>query len=146
MKILELKEEKLEIVPKNRIEDAAKFYSSMKYGGLTRCRRFCANSHLVVYCRVDNKIVGAIRATSDEVRFAYLIDLFVNPKYRKKGIGSSLLRSTCKYYGEMKVDYIELDTDPDDLGLNEFYKKCGLEEEKKSKVFYWKYKNNIKNE
>lgn len=140
MKLFELKNGKLENVPQDKIEELAKFYSSMKYGDLARCRKFCANSHLVAYYRINNKIVGAIRATSDEVRFAYLIDLFVNQKYRKRGIGSSLLLALCKYYGKMKIDYIELDTDPADPGLNKFYKKCGLEEEKKSKVFYWKHK------
>lgn len=46
----------------------------------------------------------------------------------------------------MKIDYIELDTDPADPGLNSFYEKCGLEEEKKSKVFYWKHKKKMKKE
>jgi ribosomal protein S18 acetylase RimI-like enzyme len=140
MKILELKNGNLENAPKDAINEVAKYYSAMRYGNLARCRKFCANSNLIAFYCVNDKIVGAIRSTSDEVRFAYLIDLFVHPDFRKKGIGSSLLIAICQYYGKMKIDYIELDTDPADPGLNIFYQKCGLEEEKKSKVFYWKHK------
>lgn len=143
MKIVELKNGKLESVTQDKIKKVAEFYSAMRYGEVKYCLKFCMNSNLIAFYQIDNKIVGVIRATSDEVRFAYLIDLFVNPKYRRKGIGSSLLLALCKYYGEMKIDYIELDTDPADPGLNEFYKKCGLEEEKKSKIFYWDHKTKI---
>jgi len=140
-KLFELKNDNLEEVSEDTLEEVAKFYSVMGYGDLTRCLKFLSNSHLVAFYCADGKIVGAIRATSDEVRFAYLVDLFVHPDCRRRGIGSSLLKSLCQYYGAMKVDYIELDTDPDDPGLSIFYQKCGLEEDRKSKVFYWKHKN-----
>lgn len=143
MKLFELKDGKLEPRPKSNLQEVAQYYSAMRYGDKKRCLKFLTNSNLAAVYRINERIVGAIRATSDEVRFAYLIDLFVHPKSRKKGIGSSLLLALCRYYGEMKVDYIELDTDPADPGLNEFYKKCGLKEEKKSKVFYWNHKTKI---
>jgi hypothetical protein len=85
MKLFELKNGKLEPRPKSNLQEVAHYYSAMRYGDLERCRKFCLNSNLVAFYRVDNKIVGAIRATSDKVRFAYLIDLFVHPKSRKKG-------------------------------------------------------------
>ena len=116
----------------------AKFYSAIGYGDLARCLKFITNSHVVVFYYANSKIIGAIRATSDEVRFAHLLDLFVLPEFRYKGIGSSLLKSLCQYYRGLKVNYIELNTDPRDPNLHIFYKKCGLKEDKKSKVFYFR--------
>ena len=49
------------------------------------------NSALVVGAFHDNVQVGYARVISDKTRFAYILDVYVDESYRKKGIGQLML-------------------------------------------------------
>jgi GNAT superfamily N-acetyltransferase len=40
----------------------------------------------------DNEQIGYSRVVSDKTRFAYILDVYVDDRYRKKGIGQSMIR------------------------------------------------------
>ena len=53
-----------------------------------------ANNSALVVVTYDakNKIVGYLRVISDKTRFAYILDVYVHEKHRKKEIGKSMMR------------------------------------------------------
>jgi len=51
------------------------------------------NPALVVGAFDDNVQVGYARVISDKTRFAYILDVYVDENYRKKGIGQSMINS-----------------------------------------------------
>jgi GNAT superfamily N-acetyltransferase len=40
----------------------------------------------------DNEQIGYARVISDKTRFAYILDVIVDEKYRKQGIGQAMVR------------------------------------------------------
>lgn len=66
---------------------------------------------------VKGAIVGFIHVEKDETppfpsvaphKFASIIDFFVKPQYRKRGMGKALLESAKEWARERRLDYIEL--------------------------------------
>jgi ribosomal protein S18 acetylase RimI-like enzyme len=49
------------------------------------------NSRHVCFARVDGRVIGTGRLLSDGVCNAYLIDVWVSGRYRRRGIGSRLI-------------------------------------------------------
>lgn len=50
------------------------------------------NSTLVVGACSEDELVGYLRVISDRARFAYILDVIVDPGVRKQGIGQGMLR------------------------------------------------------
>lgn len=140
MRIYEFKNEKLILKLKEKVQEIAKFYANFGYGmGQNKiCEKYLKKSDLIIYFSKNNKMVGAVRGLSDGDRFAFPLDLFVDPKYRRMGIGLSLFKAICQYYTKKNIRYIEFTTDPQDPGLEKFYKKLGCKKQKNSFVFEWK--------
>ena len=62
--------------------------------GITRIEveRGFKNSTLVAGAYRDDAQVGCLRVVSDRTRFAYLMDVFVDPEFRSRGLGTALVR------------------------------------------------------
>jgi len=52
----------------------------------------------------DGRQVGFLRVVSDKIRFAYIMDVVVDPEFRKMGIGQKMVKSVLEY-DEMKYIY-----------------------------------------
>lgn len=52
------------------------------------------NSALTVGAFSKKEQVGYLRVISDKTRFAYILDVFVKPEFRKKGIAGRMLNHT----------------------------------------------------
>jgi len=52
-----------------------------------------ANSALVLGLFYRGEQIGYCRAVSDKTRFAYIMDVFVDERYRKKGIGQYIVKN-----------------------------------------------------
>ena len=50
------------------------------------------NSTLVVGAYLNDELVGYLRVISDRVRFAYVLDVIVDSRYQKQGIGQGMVR------------------------------------------------------
>ena len=61
--------------------------------GMNEVRQGAANSALVVgaFTPAGDQI-GYARAISDKTRFAYILDVYVDEKYRKQGIGQEMVK------------------------------------------------------
>ena len=89
--------------------------------------------------KADGKIVGMGRAISDGVSDAYIQDVTVDQAYRKKGIGSGLIRVLAKSLKEEKIGWIGLISEP---GAENFYNALGFEVMKDHTPYILKQENN----
>lgn len=62
------------------------------------------NSALVVGVFIGDRQIGYARAISDKTRFAYILDVYVDEEYRRKGAGRLMVDSILKS-AEMKDVY-----------------------------------------
>ena len=82
------------------------------------------NSALVVGAFTQDKSqVGYARVISDKTRFAYIVDVYVDEKYRKKGIGQKLIKYILSH-NELKEVYQWLLITKD---AHRVYSKVGFE-------------------
>ena len=70
------------------------------------------------YC--NDEMVGFFRALSDGVSDAYLLDLFVDPKFRGRGIGEKLCREIVEKLKADGIEWITCISTPEGEGV---YKK-----------------------
>lgn len=62
------------------------------------------NSIYTVTIEVDNIIVGMRRIVGDNARIFYLQDIFVNPDYQMRGIGTIIVRKLLMYIENIKIE------------------------------------------
>jgi GNAT superfamily N-acetyltransferase len=71
----------------------------------------------------DGKIVGTAATLSYENRFAWIGMVLVDPSYRNRGIGTSLLQRTIEYLDDAGIPTLKLDATPAGKPL---YEKLGF--------------------
>jgi len=73
--------------------------------GIDEVRNGALNSALVVGAFLDKKRqIGYARVISDKTRFAYILDVYVDEEYRRRGIGQRMI-SHILAHGELKNVY-----------------------------------------
>jgi GNAT superfamily N-acetyltransferase len=61
--------------------------------GINEVRQGAVNSSLVAGAfSPEGNQIGYARAISDKTRFAYILDVYVDDQYRKKGIGQTMVK------------------------------------------------------
>ena len=85
-----------------------------------------------IYVFEETKILGFIQISS-LYETLEIINIVVDPAYRKKGIGSKLLNHVCNIY---KPDQILLEVRESNIAAKEFYKKNKFYEIRKIKNYY----------
>jgi ribosomal protein S18 acetylase RimI-like enzyme len=92
---------------------------------ITEVKQGARNSALVVgVFTSDGLQIGYSRAISDKTRFAYILDVYVDERYRRKGIGQSMIRYILSH-SELKDVYQWLLITEDAHGV---YRKVGFKE------------------
>jgi GNAT superfamily N-acetyltransferase len=56
-----------------------------------------SNSALVIGVFYNNEQIGYARVISDKTRFAYILDVYVDERYRKNGIGQLMINNILKH-------------------------------------------------
>ncbi len=92
-----------------------------------------AGSMVVIGAFDGSHLVGMGRAISDGVSDAYIQDIVVDLAYRRRGIGSEIIRHIVSSLQEQGVDWIALVGEP---GTESFYKSLGFT--RKSDYIFWK--------
>lgn len=73
--------------------------------------------------KAEGRIIGMGRAISDGVSDAYIQDVTVDQKYRKRGIGSGIIRLLVQSLKAEKIGWIGLISEP---GAENFYNELGF--------------------
>ena len=85
-----------------------------------RAEEYAADSNVKAYaCKIDSVYAGIV-VLKTENDTAEILDIAVKPKYRKHGIGRSIIDFILNQF---PIDTITAETDDDAVG---FYKKCGF--------------------
>ena len=71
----------------------------------------------------NNETIGMARVLSDGTSDAYIQDVVVLPKYRKKGIGKKLILKLIEFCNKKGIYWIALISEPDQ---EQFYEKLGF--------------------
>ena len=102
------------------------------------------NTPIICVCFDGEVIVGAGRILTDFNRFAFFVDLNVSKSYRRRGIGTQLVKNMLNECLKINITrYIELSTDPKLPWLEEFYTKNGFS--KDSDSTHMRYRPKIDN-
>lgn len=81
------------------------------------------HSWYAVWAHDAGRLVGGGRIISDGVLYATIHDLIVLPDYRRRGIGSEILRRLIEKCREGSIRYVQLFSAD---GMAEFYEKRGF--------------------
>ena len=77
------------------------------------------NSYACVYARDGNTVIGTARAISDGVCNAYIVDMWTQSGYRRRGVGQRMMKLLCD---SLRGQHVYLFTDD----LESFYGSCGF--------------------
>jgi len=69
-----------------------------------------------------NMLVGIGRVLDDTV-YAFITDIIVHPDYRKRGIGSGIIKNLCNDFVKRNIKIVHCSTSKD---LIKFYKSAGF--------------------
>jgi GNAT superfamily N-acetyltransferase len=94
-----------------------------------RLERALANSTRVVSAWDGECLVGLARAISDGEHIVYVQDLLVLTSYRRRGLGSTLLRELLAPYEHVRQTVLLADDSPE---LGAFYRALGFEPARRS--------------
>lgn len=83
------------------------------------------NDDLFFIVEEDNQIIGSIIAGFDGHR-GWLYSLAVHPSYRRRGIGTSLVRKALNELERLGCLKVNLQIDSDNKSVIDFYKKNGF--------------------
>ena len=86
-------------------------------------KRAYDNSLCTLVARVDDKVVGVVRAVGDGASVLFVQDIIVHSAFQRKGIGSALLNEMLARFKD--VYQIELATDNTEKTIA-FYKSLGF--------------------
>ncbi len=83
----------------------------------------------------DGKVVGYMIAKIDFFppiyvmeKYGDIYDLMVEPSFRRRGIGSGLLKQAIEWFKSQKIERIEISVHPDNISGYSFWKKKGFQE------------------
>ncbi len=78
-------------------------------------------THICAYS--DRRLIGFVNIAWDGDSHAFLLDPTVQPEFRRRGIGSELVRRATEAARDANVEWIHVDFEP---YLADFYTKCGF--------------------
>lgn len=73
--------------------------------------------------RKDGKLIGFIDVLSDGIADSYLQDLVIHPKFRRKGIGTELVKKAIRFLQKNNIKFIQVTFNPE---YEEFFKRFGF--------------------
>ena len=83
-------------------------------------RQSFANSHSFCFAWAEGRVIGKARILSDGVCNAYLVDVWTQSAYRKRGIATRMIT---RLLNDLPGQHVYLQSDDDTL---EFYDKLGF--------------------
>lgn len=102
--------EELDLATDRYSADVARLYAfegwHKKSDGLKPVTAALKNSYCAYAAYDGEKMIGFFRALSDGVSDAYLVDLVVDPEYRRRGVASALTNTLVKRLKTEGVEWI----------------------------------------
>ncbi|MEO8355180.1 MAG: GNAT family N-acetyltransferase [Chloroflexota bacterium] len=80
----------------------------------------------IFFAEVDENLAGRIKMLRWWNQFAYVDDIVVNPEYRGRGIGRTLLERGIQWAHESNFPGVMLETQDDNVPACTLYQSCGF--------------------
>ncbi len=80
----------------------------------------------IFFAEVDGNLAGRIKMLRWWNQFAYVDDIVVNPEYRGRGIGRTLLERGIQWAHENNFPGVMLETQDDNVPACTLYESCGF--------------------
>ena len=107
--------------------DIVDLYNSVQWTAYTKnipkLIRSILNSHLVIGCMVDDRLVALLRTISDDSSIVYIQDILLHQDYQRQSIGRQLILKCLENYQHVRT--IMLLTD-DRVSQLHFYSSLGF--------------------
>ena len=111
-----------------RLNDVLRLYKDAGWTAYLKddeaLRRALENSPYLTGAFEDGDLVGFVRCVGDCEHIVYVQDLIVHNQYRRRGIGSALLKNAMARFAHVRM--FTLITDAQDEDANAFYRALGL--------------------
>jgi GNAT superfamily N-acetyltransferase len=109
--------------------DALALYESVGWTSYTgtpeTIRAALAGSSFVAGAFRDDRLVGLVRAVSDDVTISYVQDVLVHPRAQRSGAGAALMEAVALRYAHVRRHVLLTDDEP---GQRAFYESVGYAE------------------
>ena len=76
---------------------------------IVQCRNIIKFSSIIIGAFENDKLVGIARSLDDTV-YAFIEDVLVAPEYRKRGVGTKIVKMLCEELTNKKIKIISCDT------------------------------------
>ena len=86
-------------------------------------RAMLVHCYTIVTAWAGDQLVGAVSVVSDGVNYAHIDDLVVHPSFRRRGIGSTLVRRVLVQIKALNLDFVQLIPIP---GREPFFERLGF--------------------
>lgn len=96
--------------------------------------------HVIFSAQIDKKTVGFIWANFIDYgleSFGYIEELYVDPKFRNKNIGRTLVKKTLDEFKKLKVAAVHVTTNKNNKTAQMLYQKVGFKKCKNPWYSYW---------
>ena len=108
-------------------KEIIRLYSSAGWKAYTddpeTLRKGFRQSLLVLGAYEENELTGIIRAVGDGETIVFVQDILVLPEYRRKGIGTALLKAILTRYSHVRQIELVTDSRPETIA---FYESAGF--------------------
>jgi streptothricin acetyltransferase len=89
---------------------------------------YVTNPDKTIYlARIGDQLAGQITLRKNWNLFAYVEDFVVNPSFRRKGVGRTLMSKAGEWSKSMRFQGIMLETQDINVAACRFYERCGFE-------------------
>ena len=112
-----------------REEEIIRLYDAAGWSAYTEnseaLRAGFENSLLVLAAYEGDNLAGLIRVVGDAHTIVFIQDILVDPAYRRRGLGSALIREILERYGHVRQIELVTDNMPETAA---FYRSAGFRE------------------
>ena len=92
-----------------------------------RSFKYLKTSLFYICCYYGNELIGFVNTVTDGYLHAFVLDVTVNPSFRRKGIGTALVQKAILECKTKEIEWIHVDYE---AHLEGFYSKCGFKNTK----------------
>ena len=104
-------------------------YDAVGWTAYTRApdivRAALAGSSFVAAAFADDRLIGLVRAVSDDASICYVQDVLVHPDAHRSGVGAALMAAVAARYAHVRQQVLLTDDEP---GQGAFYESLGFAE------------------
>ena len=111
------------------IDEVVGLYAAVGWTAYTRDPAVIAaglrGAGFVATARLDGRLVGLVRAVSDDATISYVQDVLVHPEAQRRGVGAALMAAVADRYAHVRQHVLLTDDEP---GQRAFYESLGYAE------------------